>query len=437
MRFLVICALIAGCTRDVATHEPGVEVPAPKPVPPVPPKPAPTPPAPVAKIAALEVRELGILCAIDTAGGRKCSKVTWDWQGNGFSAAPTKEDPAADEYLDGGKKCTYRDRTLACEGAAAIANVRFRFGAYYSYFEKPDGVSWFQHVKEGTADLHAMTGVGTIAQLAVGWRVACSLGTDGAVWCWSDPKKPKKIATPPEVAAIVIQDPFELCVRTKAGDVHCTPPFVGTDSLACSKTSIACGTGNAENPRLTTSFDPLAMIARPLAKLEVPRAPQLLRDDDHMYAICMEVWMLNPLSVGGCSSDPETGAVNCFATCGKRWRRYSVVGLPPAAQIAPDTDGGVAIARDHQVWTWARPETEGCAPVDVRATPRKDLPALTSMVEMLMVQNGPTTWDRLHCGITPDGGARCWAVQQVGWKRPATTYAAFDPFAYKSPGTKP
>jgi hypothetical protein len=414
---VVIPLALAACARDVEPK------PVPSPAVKAPPKPAPPP----AKIVALEPRGNGGLCMRDTAGTRSCLHIERTWNPERYVQMPMKTDPFATDFTVGGTKCEYKDDTLACAGSAPIANVRYRTGGYYSYLEKPDGVAWFPAAGNGE-ELRDVAGIGKVAQLAVGWRVACALATDGAVSCWSDPRTPKKIATPSDVAQIFIQDPFELCVRTARGETLCTAPFYqGDDQLACEKGSILCGTAGAEEAKVRKAFDPLSKIVRPLATIAVPRASTLERDDDAIYGICMDSWQLVPNQVGGCAIEPATGAVACFASCGKNWRTYRVTGLPAMASVYPETTGGFGIARDHVVWTWQRPDAEDCKPLaDVAATKLADVPPMEKLAATLYVQSGPSTNDHLRCGITVDGGTRCWVVPQFG-RKPIT--GVFDPRA--------
>ncbi|HEY1547874.1 MAG TPA: hypothetical protein VGG28_08640, partial [Kofleriaceae bacterium] len=180
-----------------------------------------------------------------------------------------------------------------------------------------------------------------------GFMAGCALGSDG-VSCWSDPKRPRKLAVPAHVAEIVLVDLFTLCARTDDGAVYCAPTFVPPEPFACSDT--ACGAGGIEGP-ITHAFDPIAVLTRPLQPMHLPEpAKSLVGDDARIFTATIDNTVPgSALGFGGCASG---NGVTCFATCEHGWGVFRVTGLPVLAELSPDWADGFALATDGTVWTW-------------------------------------------------------------------------------------
>jgi hypothetical protein len=406
VRPLVVVGFLIACHRpELEAPELPVARPAVTPVAPTPPaKPV---PAPRTTWTSIERRDNDTLCRRDAAGMENCRRMTMRGRGStiGFEA-PRPDDTA---LTSAGVACTYRGSTLACDGAAPITGVTAKAGGFYAYLHHGDTIRYFEP-SHAAAPLSTMAPLpGGIRQLAIGFRVGCALTTDDAVWCWSDPKKPSRATTPPKVAEIMIQDPFELCVRTTGGDVHCSPPFVQDDSLICSKSQLACGTGTVEGPRpLKTSFDPLAKLMRPLRKLPLTTSvSRLSPDDDQLYLFCLDALAVAPDPIGGCTLS-STGEVSCFSVCKKAWRTGTVAGLPGGVtRIWSDDKTGYALAADGALWWW--PRMLDCdAPANATAKPITGLPAISELAPTFSVQSGPQSWEVARCALTTAGDVRCW-----------------------------
>lgn len=244
------CLVIAACDRSDqrasasepdAVREPRLAEPtrpAVVPVAPVPPVTAPAP-APVPAPAfgppvRLATRSSQVLCAHDAAGRERCREVTPSYArtapGTGYRLAAGDAPPRqTTRLIRDGVACTLAEDRLACGGATAHLVTRHP-GERFDYVEDAGRWSWYEPGRatgpDDALELHSLALPAPSAQVAIGFRVGCARTTTAGVYCWSDPRRPRRIATPANVVELALQAPFELCVRTAAGEVHCTPPFV-------------------------------------------------------------------------------------------------------------------------------------------------------------------------------------------------------------------
>jgi hypothetical protein len=234
-----------------------------------------------------------------------------------------------------------------------------------------------------------------------GFMAGCALATDGSVSCWSDPKRPRKVAMPAHVAEILLVDPFTLCARTDDGAVYCAPKLVPPDSFACS--DVACGSGGIEGP-ITHAFDPIALLTRPLQPMHLPEAARaIVGDDGRLFTATIENTVPGSASgFGGCALG-ASGAVACFVTCERGWGVFRVTGLPAIAELSPDWADGFALATDGTVWTWPH----ACS--GAVAASKLDLPPVAQLAKPLGIRVGPSGGQvPTRCVLTRSGEVSCW-----------------------------
>lgn len=418
MRLLIAACVLAACDRgssldavEVSTVELPAVAPVQPTVPPAPTKPVP-PRAPLGKPTHIQERDSETLCLRDDAGNERCRKLTMNFRGEPVVAVDA---PPIEPYAltRGTTACTLLDRSLVC-GAEPPTPVTEHRGGYYNYLEGRDQVHWFEPSSTGTPALHTMAPLpGGIVQLEVGFRIGCARTGNAEVWCWSDPQQPRKVATPPGVAEIVLQDPFELCVRTDAGELHCTPPFTQKEALFCSKHGLACGTGEIERRDLKTSFDPLAKVMQPLRRVALPhRTADVDRDEDPIYQYCMDALFVGATNAGACALGPN-GAVSCFSVCGGRWRTGTVANLPTTVKrVWSEGATGYALAADGELWWW--PRARDCeAKASATAARVPNLPPIADLATPLSLRSGPQTWQPLRCALATTGEVRCWQPDET------------------------
>jgi hypothetical protein len=410
-RALLVVGLVA-CTRDSVIEEPAVApAPAPTPVPHPPPEPAPPPTTPkLGTIVRIETRGGDTLCMHDAATKRCVELVV-----SGGKLAQTIVDPKSELKLElAGTPCTYDGSVLACDDG--LRKPLAHSGAVdFGYLHDGERVYWYAPSDDRAKLSEVRTFSGGIAQLSVRFRAACALAGNGEVWCWANPAAPKRVATPPKVAEIMVQDPFALCVRTTTGEVHCGPAFVQQDSLFCHKDKIACGTGGVEQRELTTSFDPLAKLARPLRRVSLPGTiDRLVRDEDQLYLFCLDSLAVQVEPLGGCALASD-GSVACFGACGAAWKTTRVKGLPAVSKIWSDDRNGYALAAGGALWTWRRGlfDDECAKWTDVTAERVPDI-AVTDLAPPLFARSGPQNWDLYRCALLADATVRCWSVDHAG-----------------------
>jgi hypothetical protein len=234
-----------------------------------------------------------------------------------------------------------------------------------------------------------------------GFMAGCALALDGTVSGWTDPNKPRKVAMPAHVAEILLVDLFTLCARTDDGAVYCAPKFVPPGSFACS--DAACGSGGIEGP-ITHTFDPIALLARPLQPMHLPEAARsLVGDDGRLFTATIENTVPgSALGFGGCALG-SSGAVACFVTCERGWGMFRVTGLPAIAELSPDWADGFALATDGSVWTWPH----ACS--GAVAAARVDLPPVAQLAKPLGIRVGPSGGQvPTRCVLTRSGEVSCW-----------------------------
>jgi hypothetical protein len=395
VRIVVIVAVLASCTRDVRDRE-ARPVAAPIVVD------APT----RAPITRLSVRNADILCMHD-AGSAHCVELSGGMDPTGKTVERAPVPDLTLELVNDGSACTWRSDRLACDGAAPIDNVQLVDGESQRYLQGSDRV-WFVDPPKA---LHAMQSFpGGVRQLALGFMTGCALAGDGTVWCWSDPSRPRKIATPPRVADIAIVDPFALCMRTESGAVHCTPTFVSHEPFACTTHGFSCGSGGIEGP-ITHLFDPLVALTRPLQPLGVAEPVRtLVGDNGRLFTATIDNVVPDPAPhFGGCVLG-ASGALACFAMCEHGWGVVRVTGLPAISKLSPDPTSGYALAVDGTVWTWLHTCTG-----DVAAT-KVALPPVAQLAEPIDIRVGPAgrqVWTR--CVLTRAGDVSCWTADGVAF----------------------
>lgn len=410
MRLLFAVCLVA-CQRAPDPTEPIFEPPTFEPAPAVAPKP-PAPPT-QGKATQIERRDSRTICTRDAKGIERCRSLAVDYFKN---RAITSHEATVEKPLKltrGGVPCTLLGNQLSC-GSTSVP-VTIEPGGYHVYLRAGETLSWFTPELASTSDpiLHPMQPFpGAIAQHAIGFRIGCALTTQAEVYCWSDPEKPRKLAVPANVVDLVLQDPFELCVRTAAGDVHCTPPFA-PESLICSKHSIACGTGSPERVELDTSFDPLTKVVRPLRRVALAHsAIEAAADDAPIFQFCLDSLAVGPRTAGACALG-DGGKVSCFAACGSSWRIGAVAGLPSTVtKIWSEGTTGYALAADGALYWW--PRAHDCrAAANVKAT-RFELPAILDLAPPLSLQSGPSGFEHVRCALARTGEVRCWKADDTG-----------------------
>jgi hypothetical protein len=414
-RALLLLGLLA-CDRDVVVAPDEPPAVAPKPVVTPAPTPVPAPPAKpkLGRIVRIELRDNYILCAHDAANATRCVHMKHTNQ-----LVLAEHDTKHAKVLElAGTSCTYDSVALVCPGQPPRP-MTFSHGHFW-YLHDANGVYWFD---AGAMKLSAArTFGGGVKQLSVGYRVGCVLAGNGEVWCWSNPATPKRVTTPPKVAEIMVQDPFELCVRTEGGELHCGPPFVQQEPLFCHKDKLACGTGGIEQRELTTSFDPLAKLARPLRRVALAsKIERLVRDEDQIYLFCMDSLAVLADRLGGCTIDGK-GEVACFAPCGSAWRSTRVTGLPATTKLWSDDSTGYALTATGALWAWPHGhDFDQCGAATTAA--RSVGIQIADLAPPLFARSGPQRWDLYRCALLTDGTVRCWTPGEDG--HPS---AMFDPF---------
>jgi len=409
LAFLAIAACDRGLPDPVEPVVPPAPPPAVEPAKPAPPKPVPAPA--LGKITHLFRYDNQTLCVRDAAGLQRCRQFDKRFHDKPIAVTDAKPDSPI-ELTRAGAACSYRDGELAC--GASKTPMTVRSGGFHLYLIAADNtVSYFEPSNSATPVLETLAPLaGGIAQVEIGFRVGCARTTTAEVWCWSDPKKPKRVVTPPNVVEIALQDPFELCVRTGSGELHCTPPYTQREELFCSKSKLACGTGGVEQVELKTSFDPLTKVLRPLARVALAhRATDVDPDNDPLYQFCLDSLFVQPTNAGACMLG-DNGNVSCVSACNGRWRVGKVTGLPSTiTRTWSEGATGYALASDGALWWW--PRARDCSgPANASATRFANLPPIAELAEPLSLQTGPQSWEPLRCALATNGDVRCWQTHR-------------------------
>jgi hypothetical protein len=355
------------------------------------------------------------VCVHDDRGGVECVPIRWE---QGFVRAKLDRDVELKYTVVRGKaSCSISETHLECSDAAPVA-VEHLHTVQYGFVRDGDAISWYEYIVDHDdpraaepRPLRAMPAIaGGVKQLAVGFRAACVLTRDDAVWCWSDPKKPaKKLATPEGVEQIAIQDPFELCLRTRDGAVSCTPAYAG-DELACDKHSARCGSTS----RAIKEFDPLARIRRPAAKLALDHgATALVPQEVRPHAACVNKHLDVQVKTAGACALGGGGEVSCFQPCGGTWT-VARVKMPAAQDLWADIERGYARTAGGDVYSWPN-ETETCTAKREITAAKMAIAGVVELSDIIYVISGPHAYEPMRCAITDGGaGAMCWGLDPKG-----------------------
>jgi hypothetical protein len=429
-RWLLLIAL-AACVSESGRE--------PEPVRPRPPAVEPTPLAP--KPPAVRSIELAgfswardAVCLHRVDGGKECVAITWDIRGKQLARGtydPTRG--AAHEFLYNKQSCKLVEGTLACDGAAPIAGVEQHATRHYSYLRAGDRVWWYENWLDidvpGAGETQVLRDVKPfpkgIKQLAVAFRASCALAGDDSVWCWSDPRSPKRATVPAGTVEIFVQEPFELCARTAAGSVSCSPALAPAD-LACNKLDRFCGrvpfTAEGDQLPMRDRFDPLTSLLRPQAPIELGHAAtKIVRDDTELSMHCRSDHkvIVEAKATGGCAVGPA-GEVTCFTPCGKTWDTFRITGMAAISELWLDDKTAYARTANGTLYAWPNPAEErqyaACTPrPDVAARQLTELPGVTQLTAPLAVLAGPNWYEEVRCAVITGGGVRCWRSGPDGW----------------------
>ena len=370
-------------------------------------------PAPTA-LPVLSVRDRSVLC-LDRRCRRIHQYIKNPPQGPVVYGG-TPVDADASLQLDG---CTLTlSGTLTC-GRDAPVHVEIT-GSSQTYLRAGDRlawlplVSWEQPRNEAVHWMRAFSG--GIHQLSVGYLFSCVLTREHAVWCWSDPAKPRVMTVPAKVVEIAVTDPFALCVRTESGEVSCTQPGL-TDSIACKPDLTACGTEWGEDT-ISHRFDPLTLVTGPFHRVALPPAKRLVAPEYLVDRGNVDLAHVQDIHAAACTLGMR-GQVTCFATCRGGMSMLRVTGMPAAREVRTDGDRGYAVSDTGDLWTWSNPNEDRCQVSDVRAV-KTAMPSIVQLGEPLYHMGPWPQWETTRCAVTRDG-PRCW---HLDWAKPI---APFDP----------
>jgi len=381
------------------TPPPIVSSPAAAPVVVAAPAPAPT------KLPVLSVRDRSVLC-LDT----RCRRIArfLDPMPSGpvhYKGKPI--DPNATIPLDG---CTLTlSGTLTCSDTL---HVDITWGRSLTYLRAGDRLAWLESADwehPQTEPVRWMKAFpGGIDQLSIGFDIGCVLTREHAVWCWSDPAKPRAITVPAKVVEIAVTDLFALCVRTEAGEVSCTRSGL-TQSLACDPKRAECGT-EWDETTISHRFDPLTLLTRPFHRVAVPAAKRLVAAEYIVDISDVELEHVYDAHAATCTIGMH-GGVTCFATCRGGMSTLRVTGLPAVREVRADLERGYAVGDGGDLWIWSIAREDACQAIDVPAV-KTAMPKVLHLGEPLYHMGPWPRWETTRCAVTRDG-PRCWYVDRA------------------------
>ncbi len=255
----------------------------------------------------------------------------------------------------------------------------------------------------------------TVRQASFAFRVGCALTASNEVWCWSDPKRPRKIAAPTDVDLIAVLDPLALCVHTAAGDVACTPPVAPTGYVYCHNENNECRLRAEMDQPKGPAFDPIQPLTRPLVSERLPfPAMRFARDEYQVFPIVpdiIEAMYFDP-HVGGCVLG-AAGEVACVHSCGATTRGNYRVRLPPVASVRSDLTTGYGVTATGELWTWPRIPAECTRDATITAQ-RAEVPAIAQLAPLLHYDGRRKFGTNIRCVALRDGDIRCWEPREDG-----------------------
>jgi len=258
-----------------------------------------------------------------------------------------------------------------------------------------------------------IAGVPAIRQVSTALRVGCALTETGEVWCWSDPKQPRKRAVPPDVVDIAVIDPFALCVRTRAGEVSCTPAVATTGDVLCDVAGVRCRYRPAVDRPRGKSFDPITPLLQPLVTVPLGfAARRFTRDEYQVFPIVPDLIeaMFQDPHAGGCALGPA-GEVACVLGC--NGRGVYTVKLPPVVDVRSDAVDGYGVTASGELWTWPRVPVS-CVDPDAPvfrgeiAARRVELPPVAQLAPLVHYEGLRKFGTDVRCVALRDGTVRCW-----------------------------
>lgn len=373
-----------------------------------PPTPPPPLPPPVAPVTPPELHVLGdALCAASTCW--RIGEGELRTKGSRSKATPI-QDPAQTFAL-AGERCTLGiDRVLVCAGKPRATEVQLLRG---NVLVGRDLVAAFGDY-DAPERLAPLALPPHLRQVSIAVGVGCALTESGEVWCWSDPAKPRKREVPRDVVDLAVLDPFALCVRTRGGEVSCTPPIAASGDVLCAIEGRTCRLRATYGGPKGKPFDPLTPLLQPL--VDVPfgfAAQRFTRDEYEVMPIVPDLTesMFDDPHVGGCAVGPA-GQVACVLSCGTRGV-YAVT-MPPVVDIRVDRASGYGLTASGELWTWPRipascmPDNEVFSmPATVTAT-KSDLGPVHALSSLLHYVGRRKFGAEVRCASLRDGAVRCW-----------------------------
>lgn len=378
-----------------------------------PPAPLATPvlPPPVAPVTPSELQVLSdAVCTANT-----CWRIgEGELPAKGSRSKATEIQDPAKAFELGEEHCTLGlDRVLRCSGKPRATEVELLRGnllvgrdlvATFGDYDMP------QRLDPLTLPRHR--------QVSIAVGVGCALTESGEVWCWSDPAKPRKREVPRDVVDIAVLDPFALCVRTRGGEVSCTPPIAATGHVLCARDGRTCRHRATYGGPKGKPFDPVTPLLQPLVAIPFGFAAQrFTRDEYEVMPIVPDLTesMFGDPHVGGCALG-SAGQVACVLGCGPDRRGVYAVTMPPVVDVRVDGANGYGLTASGELWTWPRiPET--CTPdaeEPVFSTPatvlatKSDLGPIHAVSTLLHYEGRRKFGTDVRCVSLRDRSVRCW-----------------------------
>lgn len=430
-RCWLLCVLVA-CVSEADRSEPA---PVPVPLPAVEPTPAPPkhPAVRSIELAGYAWARDGV-CLHRVDGRKECLELGWDQRGKQLVRQAFDPTKGADhDFRSNRQPCNLAGTTLSCDGQPLVTGIERHATRHYSYLRAGDRVWWYENWLDidvpgagETQVLRAMAAFPNgLKQLAVAFRASCALAGDDSVWCWSDPRSRRRATVPAGTVEIFVQEPFELCARTAAGAVTCSPALAPEDP-ACDKMNRFCGrvsfTADGEQRPMRDRFDPVSSLLRPQAPVELGHAAtRIVRDDTEMHMYCRgdHKVIVDAKATGGCALGPA-GEVTCFVPCGTRWDTFRITGMAPVTEVWLDDKTAYARTASGTLYAWpnlaAERQYATCTPrADVVARELVELPGVTQLTAPLDILRGPHWYEKVRCAVIANGGARCWRADDAGW----------------------
>ncbi len=281
-----------------------------------------------------------------------------------------------------------------------------------------------------------------LRQVSIAVRVGCALTASREVWCWSDPKRPRKREVPRDVEDIAVIDPFGLCVRTAAGEVSCTPPVAAAGHVLCNSEGLECRHRAELGGPKGKPFDPLTPLLQPLVAQPLGfAARRFVRDEYQVFPIVPDLVedMFSDPDVGGCAIGP-VGEVACVLGCALEGRGvYRVTGMPAIVDLRTDATTGYGVAATGELWVWPRVparcteewSSESKPRLPLRgevAAQRAALPPIAHLAPLLHYEGRRKFGTDVRCATLRDTSVRCWEPTDAGGLG-----TVFDPAAAATP----